>query len=120
MGERICWLILGLVVHLPPFAAFFIPSLITRLYGVSADDVNFALLQHRAALFGMIVIACTWAAFDADVRKLAFVVTALSMISFLAIYGIYNQPTSLRTIAITDAVGLPFLAYVGWKAFATK
>lgn len=118
MVERICWLVLALVVHLPPFAAFFAPSLITKLYSVTADDPNFALLQHRAALFGVIVIACLWAAFDRDVRKLSFVLTALSMVSFLAIYWGYDQPVSLKTIALVDALGLPILAYVGWKAFS--
>lgn len=120
MGERICWIILGLVIHLPPFAAFFVPSLVTRLYGVAPDDMNFALLQHRAALFGVVVIACIWAAFDPGVRKLAFVLTALSMISFLAVYAIHSQPSALRAIAIGDLIGLPFLAYVGWKAFSVS
>lgn len=120
MFERICWIILGSFIHLPPFAAFFVPSLITRLYGVAPDDVNFALLQHRAALFGVVVIACIWAAFDSDVRKLAFAVTALSMVSFLAIYGIYGAPDTLRTIAVADLIGLPFLVFVGWKAFSTS
>lgn len=116
MVERGSWFILGLI-HLSPFVAFFIPSLITRLYGVAGDDPNFALLQHRAALFGLVVIACAWAAVDAGSRKLAFVLTAVSMVSFLAIYAIHGQPISLRAIAIADLVGLPFLAYVGWKAF---
>ncbi len=116
MLDRIAWVILG-VIHLPPFAAFFVPSLITRLYGVAPDDVNFALLQHRAALFGIVVIACIWATFDPSTRKLAAVVTALSMVSFLVIYGIYGQPVALRSIAAADMIGLPCLAYVGWKAF---
>lgn len=114
--ERGFWCILGLI-HLPPFAAFFMPSLITRLYGVAGDDVNFALLQHRAALFGLVVIACVWAAVDPSSRKLAFILTAVSMISFLVIYAIHGQPISLRTIAIADVIGFPLLAYVGWKAF---
>lgn len=118
MVERICWLILALVIHLPPFAAFFAPSLITKLYSTTADDPNFILLQHRAALFGVIVIACLWAALDPEVRKLAFVLTALSMISFLAIYLGYGQPAPLRTIALVDALALPLLGYVGWKAFS--
>ena len=117
MMERIAWLLLALLIHLPPFVAFFSPTLVTKLYDATVDDPNFALLQHRAALFGVIVIACFWAAFDPEVRKLAVVVTALSMISFLGIYLAYGQPVSLRTIAVVDAVGLPFLAYVGWNAF---
>ncbi|QTD56586.1 hypothetical protein [Parasphingorhabdus cellanae] len=120
MGERICWIILGLVIHVPPFAALFMPSLITRLYGVAPDDVNFALLHHRAALFGILVIACLWAAFDPGVRKLSFVVTALSMVSFLIIYSIHGAPDVLRSIAVVDLIGLPFLAFVGWKAFSSS
>lgn len=118
MFERICWLILGLVIHLPPFIAFFRPSLLTSLYSVSAEDPSFALLHHRAALFGVVMIACVWAAFDPGARRLAFVLTALSMISFLIIYAVYGQPASLKTIALVDGIGLPFLAYVGWKAFS--
>jgi len=120
MLERICWLILGLAIHLPPFLAFFAPQLIERLYSVAADDPNFPILHHRAALFGVVMIACLWAAFDPNVRKLVTVLTALSMISFLEIFLIYGQPLSLRTIAIVDASGLPFLAYAGWKAFTAQ
>ncbi len=118
MFERICWLIVALV-HLSPFAAFFAPSLITRLYGIAADDPNFALFHHRAALFGVVFIVAVWAAFDADTRKLATVVTALSMTSFLLIYQLQGQPPALRTIALVDLAGLPFLAYAGWKAFTS-
>ncbi|MEH6790796.1 hypothetical protein [Parasphingorhabdus sp.] len=108
---------MALAIHLPPFAAFFVPALITKLYAVTADDPNFALLQHRAALFGVIAVGCLWAAFSPDVRKLVFVLTSLSMTSFLAIYLAYCQPPSLGTIALVDVLGLPLLGYVGWKAF---
>lgn len=117
MVERICWLVLAGVIHLPPFAAAIFPSLITRLYSVSPTDPHFALLHHRAVLFGVVVVACLWAAFDPDVRKLAFVATALSMIGFLTIYLVYGQPAALQSIAIADLAGLPFLFYAGWKAF---
>lgn len=119
MAERISWLVLGVLVHLPPFIAFFRPSLLTSLYGVAQDDPGFALLHHRAALFGLVVLACVWAAFDPGVRKLAVLLTALSMISFLVIYMAHGQQPSLRTIALVDAIGLPFLAYVGWKAYSS-
>lgn len=117
MFERISWLVLALI-HLSPFGAFFAPSLITRLYSIPDTDPSFPLLHHRAALFGVIFIACVWASFSSDIRKLTFVITALSMISFLVIYVANGQPSSLRTIAIADIIGLPFLAYVGWKSLA--
>ena len=119
MIERICWLLLGLVIHGPPFAAFFVPSLIPRLYSVSVDDPNFALLQHRAALFGVVAVICIWAAFDPSVRKLAVVATALSMLSFLFVFMTFGQPSTLKTIAVADLLGLPLLLYVGWRAFTS-
>jgi len=117
MTERISWLVLGLLVHGPPFVAFFSPALIGRLYAVALDDPNFPLLQHRAALFGVVVASCVWAAFDPDVRQLALVVAAFSMLSFLGIYLAYGQPEALKFIALGDLLGLPFLAFVGWRAF---
>ena len=119
MLERLSWLVLAFVVHLPPFLALFFPQLITRLYSIDEGDPNFALLHHRAALFGVIVLLCLWAAFDPHVRKVAFMATALSMISFLLIYFGYGQPPAFKTIALVDGLGLPCLAYVGWKAFSS-
>ncbi|MEM1132027.1 MAG: phosphopantetheine adenylyltransferase [Pseudomonadota bacterium] len=116
MVERICWALLALI-HFAPFAALFSPSMIERLYDIAPDGEAFPLLHHRAALFGCVVIVCGCAALDPAVRQLAVMVTALSMVSFLAIYTMNGMPESLRTIAIADAVGLPFLAYVAWRAF---
>lgn len=117
MLERICWILLA-IIHLSPFTALFFPNMIARLYSVPVADPNFAMFHHRAALFGAIVIACLWSIFDPNVRKLSVAITALSMISFLMIFLAYGQPDSLRTIAIVDTIGLPLLAYVGWRAFA--
>ena len=116
MIERICWLVLA-ICHLPPFMAFFKPSLITKLYSIPVDNSAFLLLHHRAALFGLVVVACLWAAFDSNVSRLAVVITALSMLSFLSIYFMNGAPNNLRGIAIADMIGIPFLAYVAWKAF---
>jgi len=120
MAERISWLVLGVAIHLPPFAAFFVPSLITQLYSVQPEDPNFALLQHRAALFGLVLVSCIWAALDRTVRKIAVVLTALSMLSFLALFLAYGRPESLTMIALMDFIGLPFLVYVAWKSFARE
>jgi len=65
------------------------------------------------------MLVCLWAAFDPHVRQLAAIVVALSMISFLAIYLLSDRPISLRSIAIVDATGVPFLAYAAWRAFGT-
>ena len=116
MFERISWIVLALV-NLPPFVTFFAPSLISRLYGFEPGTGAFPLLHHRAALFGCVVIACVWAAVDGSVNRLAVVITALSMLSFIAVYVMNGSPPSLRPIAAGDLIGLPFLAYVAWRAF---
>ena len=114
--EKISWAILALI-HSLPALALFRPALITRLYGVSPDDTAFVLLHHRAALFAIIVLICLWAACAPPARSLAVCVAAISMISFLLLYLANGSPKALRSIAIADAVGLPFLAYVAWRAF---
>ena len=116
MLERICWGMLALV-HATPALALFRPALLTRLYDVAPAEGLFPLLQHRAALFGVVLLLCVWAALDAEVRRPAAVVAGLSMISFLAIWTSAGAPTALRQIALVDALALPALAYVTWRAF---
>jgi hypothetical protein len=116
MLERICWGVLALV-HLAPALALVWPAMLTRLYGVERGGDLFLLMQHRAALFGVVLIACIWAALDPSVRRPAVVATGLSMVSFLALWALAGQPASLRTIALADAAALPALAYVAWRAF---
>jgi len=118
MVERISWLVLALIHALPAFA-FLRPSMIAKLYGVAAGSETFLLLHHRAALFAVVLLLCVWSAFDPATRKLASVAVAVSMISFLWLYWSGGSPPSLRSIAIADLVGLPFLAYVAWKAFSS-
>ena len=117
MPERIAWGVLALI-HLSPAVALFVPSLITKLYGVSADSDTFTLLHHRAALFAVVLLGCIWAIFDSDVRKLVTIGAAISMLSFITIYYMGGQPASLKSIAIADLIGVPFLLFVGWKAFS--
>lgn len=116
MTATICWLVLALI-HLLPATALFRPSLITSLYGADPNTATFLLLHHRAALFLAILIVCAWAAWRAEVRPLASVAVAVSMLSFLWLYVAAGQPPALRTIAMADLVGLLFLAVAAWLAF---
>lgn len=117
MIDRIAWGVLALI-HLMPALSALAPSLIVRLYGVQAADAVFPLLHHRAALFAVVLLMCVWAAVDPNVRRLAAVAAGLSMLSFLTIYWTVGQPEALRSIALADLIGLPFLALVTWRAFA--
>jgi hypothetical protein len=113
---RLAWFLLALI-HALPAIALVRPSLLTTLYGVEPASPAYTLLWHRAALFAVILLICCWAAFRPEVRQLAAVAVAISMVGFLIIYCVQGMPADLRTIAIADLVGLPALAFVGWNAF---
>lgn len=115
MIERIRWGLLA-AIHAVPALAAFRPALLTRLYGVDQGESSFILLQHRAALFLVVMIVCGWAAVAPAVRPLA-VAAAISMISFLLLFHAAGMPPALRTIAIADWIGLAPLLYVVWRAF---
>jgi hypothetical protein len=116
MIEKICWTMLGLI-HLPPALALFLPAMLTRLYGVETGSTTFTLMHHRAALFVVIVAICLWSVFRPEVRQLAAVTVGLSMISFLAIWALAGAPAQLRSIAVADIIGVPFLLVATWLAF---
>jgi hypothetical protein len=100
-----------------PALALVRPGLISALYGVESGSAGALLLQHRAALFLVILVICIWAAFQPDVRRLASVAAGISMITFLLLYWSQGSPPALRMIAIADLVGLPFLAFAAWQAW---
>jgi hypothetical protein len=113
---RLAWLLLGLI-HALPAIALIRPSLLTTLYGVDPTSPAYTLLWHRAALFAVVLLICCWAAFRPEVRRLAAVAVAISMVGFLMIFWIQGMPANLQAIAIADAIGLPILAFAGWSAF---
>jgi hypothetical protein len=116
MFVKSCWVVLA-IIHVLPALALFKPSLLTQLYQLQAGSVAYTLLQHRAALFVGVFIACIWAVFQPGSRQLAVVIVAVSMIAFLVLFLHTGMPSSLRIIAIADLIGLPFLTIAAWQAF---
>jgi len=116
MLQLILWLILA-AIHFLPALAFFRPVALTQLYGIAPDSPLFLLMQHRAALFLAVFAACLWAAFLPGGRRLAVVVVAISMLSFVVLYVTNGAPFALKRIAIVDIAGLPVLALAGYLAF---
>lgn len=116
MMLKIAWLILA-AIHAMPALALFRPAMIGSLYRVDSNNPLFLLLQHRAALFLVIFLLAIWAAFDPASRRVASVGVGVSMISFLILFWSAGFPPALKTIATADIFGLPFLAFVLWKAF---
>jgi glucan phosphoethanolaminetransferase (alkaline phosphatase superfamily) len=114
--QTLSWIVLALI-HATPALALFQPGLLTRLYAVEPSNQLFLLMHHRAALFLAVVVVCLWAIFDPGARRVAVVAVCISMIAFLMLYAMAGSPNALRTIAIADLVGVPFLAYAAWCAF---
>lgn len=116
MLQLISWLALA-AIHALPALAFFRPATLTTLYRLEASNPLFLLMHHRAALFVAVFVLCVWSAFDSQPRRAAVAVTAMSMLSFLLLYCMDGSPKPLKTIAMVDLIGLPFLAFIAWKAF---
>lgn len=116
MLQPILWLLLA-AIHAMPALALFRPATLTSLYGIGPDNPLFVLMQHRAALFLAVFVACVFAAFVPEGRRLAVLVVGISMVSFLLLYWQAGSPEQFKTIALVDLAGLPILAGVAWLAF---
>ena len=113
---KLCWSVLALI-HFVPALALVRPSLLTTLYAIDPQSPSYVLIWHRAALFAVLVVICLWASVRPEVRALASVAVAVSMVAFLILFAASGFPPSLRTIAFADLAGLPFLAFAAWRAF---
>ncbi|MFN9498825.1 MAG: hypothetical protein ACK57E_10320 [Erythrobacteraceae bacterium] len=116
MMQLILWLILA-AIHAMPALALFRPATLTTLYRLQPDNPLFLLMHHRAGLFVAVFVACVFAAFVPEGRRLAVLVVGISMVSFLVLYWKAGSPAPLRKIAQVDLLGLPVLAGVVWLAF---
>lgn len=101
------------VIHTLPALSVFAPARIAAFYGVPSDDaVLLTLLQHRAALFGLVAAACVWAALTPGVRIPVLIGTAISMGSFIIIAATRGTlSSSLTKIVVVDAAGLFIAAF---------
>lgn len=111
MLVTLAWLALVLV-HAPPALATFSPRMRKRMYGVDDAGPLGLILSHRGVLFLAVASVCALAAFNAEARLAASLVTSISVVGFLIGYALAGAPKRLRTIAIVDAAALIPLAYV--------
>lgn len=114
---KIAWGLLA-AVHVMPALVFFRPEMTARLYDVAPTGDIGVLLVHRGALFVVVCVAALYALFDKDVRRLASLLLAISVVGFLTVYLRAGAPSgALRTIALIDAIALAPLALVLWTAW---
>lgn len=115
---KLCWSLLALA-HATPAAALFAPHLIEKLYRADLSGDGGLLLVHRAALFLAVVVVCLYAALDPSARRAASLVVGISVVSFLALYGLNGFPEGpLRKIALVDAIALLPLGIVALSAWS--
>ena len=114
------WLILALI-HLTPALVLFSPDLVEKLYGISASDEVGLLILHRGGLFLAVLVSLLLACFFTDMRRLASLITAISVISFLYVYGRAGFPESpIRKIAVIDGFALLPLFWVIWQSWIVQ
>lgn len=118
MWITVAWLALALV-HTPPALATVSPQMRKRMYGVDDSGPLGLILIHRGVLFLAAACVCVLAAFNAEARTAALLVTAISVIGFLLAYALNGAPKRLRTIALVDAAALFPLAIVGLDVWTT-
>lgn len=108
-------------LHIAPGLAFFAPGLLKRLYGDGAEGAVGLMLQHRAALLGVVGVLCLVAALVPPWRAAAVTAGALSMTAYLALWaGASGEPrAALRRIAIADMCALPILLAAAWAGSVT-
>jgi len=111
MWLTLAWLAL-MLVHTPPALAAFVPQMRKRMYGVDDFGPLGLILAHRGVLFLAVAGVCLLAAFNAEARLAAALVTSISVIGFLLGYVLAGAPKPLRTIALVDALALIPLAFV--------
>lgn len=88
------------------------------MYGVDETGPLGVILIHRGVLFLAVACACIFAAFNADARVAAMLVTSISLLGFLIAYAVAGAPKRLRTIAIVDAIALIPLAIIAADVWA--
>ena len=96
------------IIHLLPLSGVIGSGQLSKLYGLSFNDPNLAILmRHRAVLFGLLGLFLIFAAFRPNIQSIAFVAGFISVVSFLWIawsVGEYN--VQIARVFTADLVAL--------------
>ena len=104
-------LLIAGVIHLLPLPGLLGPAQLARLYGVTIDDPNLALLlRHRAVLFGLLGALLVAAAFRTELRTLAIAAGLISAVSFAMLAwqgGALNS--QIARVVVADLIAIACL-----------
>jgi uncharacterized membrane protein (UPF0182 family) len=84
LASRILLFIAGIINLLPSTLAF-LPSRISKSYGITVPDINYELIvRHRAVLFAIIGGVMVYSAISKKHYELSAIIGLLSMCSFIS------------------------------------
>jgi len=109
-------------INISPAMLTFLPSKISKSYGIEILNVNYELLlRHRAAMFGLIGGLLVYAAISRKLYKVSIFVGLFSMLSFIILYFIIGREINaeLRKIMIIDIAAVAILL-VGFILYLTS
>ena len=109
-------------INISPAMLTFLPSKISKSYGIEILNVNYELLlRHRAAMFGLIGGLLVYAAISKKLYEVSIFVGLFSMLSFIILYFIIGKEINaeLKKIMIIDIVAVAILL-VGFILYLTS
>ncbi len=109
-------LVIAALIHLIPVSGVLSADRLFALYGVRLDSADVVLLlRHRAVMFALIGGVLLAGAFVSELRLTAIVVGMVSMLGFMLLYALTENPgPAMRRIFFADvfASGLLGVAIV--------
>ena len=109
------------VIHLLPLPGVIGGEQLGKLYGLSFNEPNLAILmRHRAVLFGLLGAFLIFSAFRPDFQPVAFIAGFVSVASYLWLAwttGGYNA--QLARVVVADVVALACLI-IGAAAYVLQ
>ncbi len=111
-ASRILLFIAGIINLLPSILAF-LPSKISKSYGIEVPNINYELLlRHRAVLFGIIGGLLIYSAITRKYFELSVLVGFISMVSFIALYFLAGKEVNaeLTKVMKIDIIGIVALS----------
>ena len=99
------------IVHLLPATGVLGAAHLTRLYGLSFDEPNLAvLMRHRAVLFGLVGLFLIYAVWRSDLTWLAILAGLVSTVSFVWLaWAIGETNAAISRVAVVDLVAIACL-----------
>ncbi|WP_373513396.1 hypothetical protein [Persicitalea sp.] len=116
---RILLVVVGIINILPGILAF-LPSKISKSYGIEIPNVNFELLlRHRAAMFGLIGGIMIYSAISKRLYEVSTFIGLFSMGTFIILYFVLGNSVNieLKKVMLFDIVAIVILllGYVLYK-----